>query len=87
MVAVTGAIEITVHGWDIFAACGAARPVPPGMAAVLLSIAPLVITPGTWPGAVRRPVRLPGPAGPGDQLIAFPGRHRRLRAAPGPAGA
>jgi uncharacterized protein (TIGR03086 family) len=24
MVAVTGAIEITVHGWDIFAACGTA---------------------------------------------------------------
>jgi NAD(P)-dependent dehydrogenase (short-subunit alcohol dehydrogenase family) len=29
MVAVTGAIEITVHGWDIFVACGAARPVLP----------------------------------------------------------
>jgi Mycothiol maleylpyruvate isomerase N-terminal domain len=29
MVAVTGAIEITVHGWDIFVACGAALPVPP----------------------------------------------------------
>jgi hypothetical protein len=26
MVAVTGAIEITVHGWDISVACGARRP-------------------------------------------------------------
>jgi uncharacterized protein (TIGR03086 family) len=87
MVAVTGAIEITVHGWDIFAACGAARPVPPGLAAVLLPIAPLVITAGTRPGLFAGPVRLPGPAGPGDQLIAFLGRHPRLRAAPGPATA
>jgi hypothetical protein len=37
----------------------------------LLPIAPLVIT----------------PAGPGGQLIAFLGRHLRLRAAPGPATA
>jgi uncharacterized protein (TIGR03086 family) len=87
MVAVTGAIEITVHGWDIFAACGAARPVPPGLAAVLLPIAPLLIAPGTRPGLFADPVRLPGPAGPGDQLIAFLGRHPRLRAAPGLATA
>jgi uncharacterized protein (TIGR03086 family) len=87
MVAVTGAIEITVHGWDIFIACGAARPVPPGLAAVLLPIAPLVITRGTRPGLFAGPVRLPGPAGAGDQLIAFLGRHPRLRAAAGPATA
>jgi len=87
MVAVTGAIEIAVHGWDIFAACGAARPVPPGLATVLLPIAPLLITPGTRPGLFADPVRLPGPAGPGDQLIAFLGRHPRMRAASGPATA
>ena len=87
IVAVTAAIEITVHGWDIFAACGAARPVPPGLAAVLLPAAALLITPGTRPGLFAGPVRLPGPAGPGDQLVAFLGRHPRLRAAPGPAGA
>jgi hypothetical protein len=33
------------------------------------------------------PALLPGPAGPGDQLIAFLGRHPRLRAAPGSATA
>jgi uncharacterized protein (TIGR03086 family) len=87
MVAVTGAIEITVHGWDIFAACGATRPVPPGLAAVFLPIAPLLITPRTRPGLFADPVRLPGPADPGDQLIAFLGRHPGLRAAPGPATA
>jgi uncharacterized protein (TIGR03086 family) len=87
MVAVTGAIEITVHGWDIFAACGAARPVPPDLAAVLLPIAPLLITSGTRPGLFAGPVRLPGPAVAGARLIAFLGRRPRLQPRPGPATA
>jgi uncharacterized protein (TIGR03086 family) len=82
MVAVTGAIEIAVHGWDISAACGPSRPVPPGLAAVLLPVVPLLITPGTRPGLFADPVRLPGPVGPGDQLVAFLGRRPRLPAAP-----
>jgi uncharacterized protein (TIGR03086 family) len=86
MVAVTGAIEIAVHGWDISVACGARRPVPPGLAAVLLPIAPLLITPGTRPGLFADPVELPGPASLGDQLVAFLGRQPRPPAAPGSAG-
>jgi len=74
LVAVTGAIEISVHGWDIFAACGTPRPVPAGLAAVLLPIAPLLIPLGARPGLFAAPVRLPGPARPGDQLVAFLGR-------------
>jgi hypothetical protein len=43
MVAVTGAIEIAVHGWDISVACGARRP---------------RVGPETpEPGPQRRPVR------------------------------
>jgi uncharacterized protein (TIGR03086 family) len=87
MVTVTGAIEITVHGWDIWVACGAHRPVPLGLAAILLPIAPLLITPATRPGLFADPVRLPGPASPGDQLVAFLGRQPRPPAAPGPGGA
>jgi uncharacterized protein (TIGR03086 family) len=87
MVAVTGAIEITVHGWDISVACGACRPVPPGLGAVLLSIAPLLITPGTRPGLFADPVQLPGPASPGDQLVAFLGRQPRRLAATEPGSA
>jgi uncharacterized protein (TIGR03086 family) len=81
-VVVTAAIEITVHGWDIWVACGARRPVPPGLAAVLLPIVPLLIPPATRPGLFADPVRLAGPAGPGDQLVAFLGRQPRLLAAP-----
>ena len=83
MVAVTGAIEITVHGWDISVACGACRPVPPGLAAILLPIAPLLVTPGTRPGLFAAPVRLSRPASPGDELVAFLGRQPRPPAAPG----
>jgi uncharacterized protein (TIGR03086 family) len=84
MVALTGAIEITVHGWDISVACGACRPVPQGLGAVLLPIAPLLITPGIRPGLFADPVQLPGPASTGDQLVAFLGRQPRRPAAPEP---
>jgi uncharacterized protein (TIGR03086 family) len=81
MVAVTGALEITVHGWDIGAACGGPRPVPSGLAVVLLAVAPLLVTPATRAGLFARPVRLSIPACPGDQLVAFLGRQ------PGPPAA
>jgi len=87
MVAVTGAIEIAVHGWDISVACGACRPVPPGLGAVLLSIAPLLITPCARPGLFADPVQLSGAASPGDQLVAFLGRQPRHLAAPEPGRA
>ena len=84
MVAVTGALEITVHGWDIGAACGGPRPVPSGLAVVLLAVAPLLVTPATRAGLFARPVRLSIPACPGDQLVAFLGRQPVPAAAPWP---
>lgn len=69
--------SFTVHGWDIVAACGADRPVPPGLASALLPPAALLVTPCTRLGLFADPVRLPGPACPGDQLVAFLGRQPR----------
>jgi uncharacterized protein (TIGR03086 family) len=77
MVALAGAMEITVHGWDISVACGPSQPVPPGLAAVLLPLAPLLVTPATRPGLFADPVPAPGQAGLGDQLVAFLGRQPR----------
>jgi uncharacterized protein (TIGR03086 family) len=73
-VAVAGAMEVTVHGWDIWAACGAFRPIPPLLAAVLLPVAPLLVTPDVRPGLFADPVQLAGPACPSDQLVALLGR-------------
>jgi uncharacterized protein (TIGR03086 family) len=77
-VVLAAAVEITGHGWDIGVACGGRQPVPPGLASVLLPVAPLLITPRTRPGLFGRPVQLPGPACPGDQFVAFLGRQPRL---------
>ncbi|HZC61185.1 MAG TPA: TIGR03086 family metal-binding protein [Streptosporangiaceae bacterium] len=81
MAVAAGAIEITVHGWDISVACGSRRPVPPDLAALLLPIAPLFIAPGSRAGLFADPVPVPGRACPGDQLVAFLGRQPH-----GPAG-
>jgi uncharacterized protein (TIGR03086 family) len=82
MTTVAGALEIAVHGWDIAAACRTSRPVPPGLAVVLLAIAPLLITPAIRPGLFADPVRVPGRCGPGDELVAFLGRHPGRPGAP-----
>jgi hypothetical protein len=46
-------------------------------ASALLPAAALLVTPRTRPGLFAGPVRLPGPACPGDQLVAFLGRQPR----------
>jgi uncharacterized protein (TIGR03086 family) len=74
LVAAAGAIEIAVHGWDISVACGIRRPVPPGLAAELLPLAPLLIPRETRAGLFADPVPMPEAACPGDRLIAFLGR-------------
>ena len=81
--AAAGAIEIAVHGWDISVACGVRRPVPPGLAAALLPVAPLLIPRAARAGLFADPVPVPGAACPGDRLVAFLGRQPRLPAAPG----
>jgi uncharacterized protein (TIGR03086 family) len=77
LVAATGAIEVAVHGWDISAACGIQRPVPPGLAAALLPVAPLLIPRETRARLFADPVAVPEPACPSDRLVAFLGRQPR----------
>ncbi len=87
VVTVAGAIEIAVHGWDISIACGGARVIPSNLAALLLPIAPLLITAETRSGLFADPVRLARPACPGDELVAFLGRQPRLLTPPEPRNA
>ena len=81
MVALAGALEITVHGWDISVACGARRPVPPGLVAGEISSGASGNNMAARPGLFADPVPVPARASPGDQLVAFLGR--RPQAPPG----
>ena len=87
VVTVAGAMEIAVHGWDISVACGGDRLIPSSLAAVLLPIAPLLITAETRPGLFADPVRLARPARAGDELVAFLGRQPDLLTPPEPRNA
>jgi uncharacterized protein (TIGR03086 family) len=74
VLAVVGALELTVHGWDIARACGLDRPIPPRLAAELLAVAPMVVTEATRPEQFGVPVMLSRAASNADRLIAFLGR-------------
>ena len=44
LVALTGALEVAVHGWDVARACGVDRPLPDELARALLAAAPSLIS-------------------------------------------
>jgi uncharacterized protein (TIGR03086 family) len=73
-VAILGALEVTLHGWDISRACGLARPIPAPLAADLLVIAPGLVSGGREP-LFAPPVPVAPGLAPGDQLVAFLGRN------------
>lgn len=74
LVAGAGAIEVTVHGWDVAEACGASRPIPADLAEELLDLSVLMVRPWDRPGRFAPPRRPPPFASPGDRLLAFLGR-------------
>jgi uncharacterized protein (TIGR03086 family) len=74
LVAGAGAIEVTVHGWDVARACGRPRPIPPELADELLDLSVLLVRGQDRPGRFGRPVAVPANAPAGDRLVAFLGR-------------
>ncbi|ONI84250.1 TIGR03086 family protein [Actinosynnema sp. ALI-1.44] len=74
IVGCAGAVEITVHGWDVARACGVDRPVPEELAEQLLQLAGLFVTDHDRPERFAAPVPMSGAAQPGDRLVAFLGR-------------
>jgi uncharacterized protein (TIGR03086 family) len=74
LVAGAGAIEVTVHGWDVAQACGAARPIPDDLADELLDLAALMIRPADRPGRFARPLTVAPRAPAAVRLLAFLGR-------------
>ena len=72
-----GALEITVHGWDVSRACGDPRPIPEDLAARLYDVCTAVVTPG------ERGRRFAPPLPPADpsastRLLAHLGRSASL---------
>ena len=74
VVAVAGALEVAVHGWDVARACGDPRPLPDDLAAVLLRHAPALITPHDRGRRFAEPVAVPTRCSPSDRLLAYTGR-------------
>nr|WP_042191967.1 TIGR03086 family metal-binding protein [Kibdelosporangium sp. MJ126-NF4]CEL20403.1 hypothetical protein [Kibdelosporangium sp. MJ126-NF4]CTQ97628.1 hypothetical protein [Kibdelosporangium sp. MJ126-NF4] len=74
IVSCAGAVEITVHGWDVARACGADRPVPGELAEQLLGLAELFVSGHDRPDRFAAPVPMTVSAPPGDRLVAFLGR-------------
>jgi len=72
ILACTGAVEIAVHGWDVCAARGRGRPIPPALATRMLRLSPFLVT--GREGLFGTPVQVPAQASPGDQLVAYLGR-------------
>jgi len=74
LVAVAGAVEVAVHGWDISVACGCRHPIPPTLALGMLSLSPLVVDDGMRQSLFGAPIPVSPLASPSDQLVAFLGR-------------
>ncbi|MEU6719934.1 maleylpyruvate isomerase N-terminal domain-containing protein [Nonomuraea sp. NPDC046802] len=74
MVAVVGAIEIAVHGWDIARSCGDHHPIPALMADELLDLARLFVTDADRPTRFAHELTVPANASPQDRLLAYLGR-------------
>jgi uncharacterized protein (TIGR03086 family) len=74
LVAGAGALEVTVHGWDIARACGEWRPIPDELAEELLDLAVLFVRGPDRPGRFGPPVGVAKDAGAADRLLGFLGR-------------
>ena len=73
-VALAGALEVAVHGWDVARACGDLRPLPEELAAALLPGVGAVISAGDRGVRFAPPVPV-GPTRPaGERLLAATGR-------------
>jgi uncharacterized protein (TIGR03086 family) len=74
LLAAAGALEITVHGWDVAVACGARHPLPDALARELLDLLPFLITDDDRPSRFDHPVDVPLQAPASDRLLAALGR-------------
>jgi uncharacterized protein (TIGR03086 family) len=75
VVAAAGAIEVTVHGWDVAAACGTDRPIPEPLAQHLLDLCEVFVDDTDRPHRFGSEQVAPSDASAADRLLALLGRH------------
>lgn len=73
-VALTGALEIAVHGWDVARACGVDRPLPDELARALLAVAPSLISAEDRGQRFAPAVPVAAGASASSRLLAHTGR-------------
>ena len=69
-----GALEITLHGWDVAQAVGLDRPIPQALAVELLPVARAFVTGADRPRRFGRVVRVGAQAPPAELLLGHAGR-------------
>jgi uncharacterized protein (TIGR03086 family) len=74
LLALAGALEVAVHGWDVAQACGADHPLPDPLALDLLPVARLLVGTEDRPDRFAPAVPVPAGAAPGVRLLGFLGR-------------
>lgn len=74
LVAIAGALEITVHGWDVARSCDLSLPIPATLARDLLDVAPSLVSDADRPARFAGPVAVPPGAGGAARLLGFLGR-------------
>jgi hypothetical protein len=70
-----GALEMTVHGWDVGQATGLGRPIPEALARALDRSARRLITSDDRPLRFAAAIESTGVASSSAELLAFTGRH------------
>jgi uncharacterized protein (TIGR03086 family) len=73
-VAVVGALEVAVHGWDVARSCGRAWSLPQSLAVELLRHADTLVAAEDRGVRFAHPVPLPPGCPPSDRLLALTGR-------------
>ena len=74
VVAAAGALEITVHGWDVAQACGHGRRLPNALAEELLELGPVLVTEADRPARFGVQLATEPGADAASRLLAFLGR-------------
>lgn len=74
LLASAGALEITVHGWDVAQACGLEHPIPQALAEDLLSYAPLLVSDADRPQRFGPALPTGSDSTPAEELLALVGR-------------